>query len=140
MTPVNIRFDSATVIFKICLSQFSDISSTACLKASPALSTALSSSRGGSGEELKHCLLQHLSECSQHALCFHEPCRQPVSTRNIFCRIRANPGLISTEGWKRVKAQQYFSTEEPGQLQPLTLYIAGPFLHWQSVELFLCIS
>ena len=30
------------------------------------------------------------------------------------CRIRENPGLISTEGWKKVRASQYFSTEEPG--------------------------
>lgn len=68
--------------------------------------------------------------------------RQFVKSRSIFCRIRANPGLISTEGWKRVKAQQYFSTEEPGQLQPLRpciagplrLCIAGPCLHCQSVE------
>ncbi len=53
-------------------------------------------------------------------------CKQFVSTRSISCRIRANPGLISSEGWKRVKAQQYFSTEEPGQLQPLECFIAGP--------------
>ena len=63
-----------------------------------------------------------------------EFCRRFVSTRSISCRIRANPGLISTEGWKRVKAQQYFSTEEPGQLQPFRLYIAEPFLHCLSVE------
>ena len=68
MTLVNIRIDSATVIFKICLSQFSDISSTACLKASLASSTALSSSRDGSGEEVMHGMLQYWFECSQHVM------------------------------------------------------------------------
>ncbi|KAL0040803.1 hypothetical protein WJX79_005921 [Trebouxia sp. C0005] len=39
-------------------------------------------------------------------------------------RIRANPGLISTEGWKRVKAQQYFSTEEPAYVWAAYIWLA----------------
>ena len=67
-------------------------------------------------------------------------CKQFVSTICISCRIRANPGLISSEGWKRVKAQQYFSTEEPGQLQPLECFIAGLLSLLRSVKVVFLIN
>lgn len=43
---------------------------------------------------------------------------QACLIQGAFCRIRENPGLVSTEGWKKVRASQYFSTEEPGESMP----------------------
>ncbi|KAL3139485.1 hypothetical protein ABBQ38_003810 [Trebouxia sp. C0009 RCD-2024] len=73
--------------------------------------------------------LQDLPAPVQRYLTYCMPEGQPrikycAIKQHGWFRIRENPGLVSTEGWKKVRANQYFSTEEPAYVWDAYIWLA----------------
>ena len=62
----------------------------------------------------------YLSIVSSEATCQHIASLNAVN----LCRLRASPGMRPSDGWKRVKARQYYCTAQPGYIWAATITLA----------------